>query len=303
MKQSWNRWNRGKVSLKSRSNHNRKERGKLPLDTIEIRNLEIFAHHGVYEEEQHLGQKFVVSLKLGVDTSAAGKSDDLTQTMNYGAIARKVTRIVQEKNYQLLERVAAVIAEQLLLTEPLLQQVTVTVDKPWAPVGLPLETVGVTIARAWHTAYIGIGSNLGDRKAYTEHAVEGLRKHPQIRVETIADWIETEPYGVTDQPVFLNGCAKLRTTLSAHELLDVLQGLEQEAKRERIIHWGPRTLDLDLLFYDQEIIGTERLIVPHPEIEKREFVLQPLAQIAPWLRHPVSHLTVRQMLENLRGQE
>ena len=88
-----------------------------------------------------------------------------------------------------------------------------------------------------------------------------------------------------------------------NELLDFLHKIEQAHNRERIVHWGPRTLDLDLLFYDDQIIGTKRLIVPHPEIEKRSFVLVPMAQIAPWLRHPVSKSTIKQLLEELNAEQ
>lgn len=270
-------------------------------DKIYIDQLEIFAHHGVYEEEQRLGQKFAVSLILYTDTRKAGCSDELDRTINYGAIARQVTQTVQAQNYRLLERVAEEIARVLLLTSPLLKQVTVKVSKPWAPVGLPLETVGVEITRGWHEAYLGLGSNLGDKAAFLNGAVELLNAQPEIAVEEVSDWILTEPYGVTEQPVFLNGCVRVRTLLTPEELLDVTQAIEAEAGRERLIHWGPRTLDLDILFYDEEIIGTKRLVIPHPEIEKRQFVLVPMNQLAPWLRHPVSHKTMRQLLEELEG--
>lgn len=269
------------------------------MDRIYIEGLEIFAHHGVYEEEQRLGQKFVVSLVLETDTRGAGCSDELEMTMNYGEVAREVTRIVQKEKYRLLERVAETVAGELLHMYPRLKQVTVRVDKPWAPVGLPLKTVGVEITRGWHEAYIGLGSNLGNRQAYLEGALEALSMEREIEVEEISDLIETEPYGYTEQPAFLNGCARIRTLLKPQELLDVLQDTETAAGRERRIHWGPRTLDLDLLLYDEAVIGTKRLIVPHPEMEKRRFVLEPMVQLAPWLRHPVSKKTMKQLLEDL----
>lgn len=269
------------------------------MDKIYIENLEIYAHHGVYEEERKLGQRFVVSLVLETETRKAGQSDDLEQTMNYGAVAREVTAIVQEENYFLLERVAEVIAHRLLLAHRLLKQVTVKVKKPWAPVGLPLETVGVEITRAWHDVYLGLGSNLGDREAYLESAFAALRDSEDIELLGISAIRETEPYGYTEQPPFLNACAHIRTLLAPQELLGATQAIEASARRERLIHWGPRTLDIDILFYDQEIIGTKDLVVPHPELEKRRFVLEPMQELAPWLRHPVTHKTIRQILEEL----
>lgn len=269
------------------------------MDKIEINGLEVFAHHGVYEEEQRLGQKFVVSAVLYLDTTAAGQTDDLQKTVNYGAVSRQITEILQRENHRLLERVAAVTAQELLLTTPLINAISIRLEKPWAPVGLPLKNVAVQIERGWHQAYIALGSNLGEKKNYLDCAIEELKKVQGIQVQEVSDWIETKPYGYTDQPNFLNGCACLKTWLDPLSLLDVLQNIETKAGRERIIHWGPRTLDLDLLFYDDEIIGTKRLIVPHPEIEKRDFVLKPMAQIAPWLRHPVSKKTIGQLLDEL----
>lgn len=269
------------------------------MDKIEIKELEVYAHHGVYEEEQRLGQRFIVTAELYLDASAAARSDQLEQTINYGAAARQITAILQKTNHRLLEKAAFEVIRKLLETNPLLERVWLRLEKPWAPVGLPLKTVAVEMERGWHQAYIGLGSNLGEKKNYLDEAIEALRLRKDIRVLQVSDWIETEPYGYTDQPRFLNGCASLRTWLSPFELLDVLQELETAAGRERIIHWGPRTLDLDLLFYDQQILGNKRLVVPHPEIEKRSFVLEPMAQIAPWLRHPVSHKTIKELLESL----
>ena len=255
------------------------------MDKIEIKGLEVFAHHGVYEEEQRLGQKFVVSAVLSLDTTAAAQTDDLDKTVNYGAISRQITQILQRENHKLLERAAAVTAEEILLTNPLINGITIKIEKPWAPVGLAL------------------GSNLGEKKNYLDVAIEELKAVKGIEIESVSDWIETEPYGYLDQPNFLNGCACLKTWLEPFALLDVLQSIEAKAGRERKIHWGPRTLDLDLLFYDDQILGTKRLIVPHPEIEKRSFVLVPMAQIAPWLRHPVSKSTIKQLLEELNAEQ
>ena len=119
------------------------------------------------------------------------------------------------------------------------------------------------------------------------------------RVEEVSSWIATAPYGVTEQDEFLNGCLKLRTLLTPEELLQVLHKIELDAGRERKIHWGPRTLDLDIIFYDDLIVETETLCIPHVEMHKREFVLRPLHEIAPYKHHPCNGKTVREMLEEL----
>ena len=188
----------------------------------------------------------------------------------------------------------------MLLSElPLLKKITLRIEKPWAPVGLPLDTVAVEITRSWHTAYVAFGSNLGDKKKYLDNGIQGLKDTPDCKVEAVSKYLVTEPYGGVEQDEFLNGVLKMRTLLSPEELLERLHQLEQEANRERIIHWGPRTLDLDILFYDQEIIDTADLHIPHPDMQNRDFVLAPMNQIAPYLRHPVLNQTISQLLNIL----
>ena len=118
-------------------------------------------------------------------------------------------------------------------------------------------------------------------------------------MEAVSDFLVTKPYGVTDQDDFLNGCLKLRTLLTPRELLDRLHHIEQEAGRERTLRWGPRTLDLDILFYDDLILGEADLCIPHVDLPNREFVLRPLCEIAPYLHHPVTGKTVWEMLQEL----
>lgn len=269
------------------------------MDQIRIENLVVFAHHGVFPEETALGQKFVVSCTLDVDARDAGIRDDLNASVHYGLVAQDIGTFLQQHTYQLIEAAAEHLAQFLLLRYPLIRRIELTLKKPWAPVHLPLDTVSVTLRRAWHRAYIALGSNLGDSRALLDEAVRKLDALETATVKRVSDWIVTVPYGVTDQPDFLNGCLELQTLLTASELLHEMQRIEREAGRERKLHWGPRTLDLDLLFFDDEIIGTDELAVPHPEIEKRAFVLQPMAQIAPNFRHPVSHLTMKTLLERL----
>ena len=273
------------------------------MDQIIIENLEIFGYHGVFEEEAFLGQKFIVDARLYLDTRPAGQTDDLTQSLDYGEVCQFIKKLVETERYMLIEKIAEEIASGLLLTYDLLQKVEITVKKPWAPVRVHLDTVAVRIERGWHTVYLSIGSNMGDKEGYLDFAIDRLNALPDTKVTEVSDYIETEPYGDVEQDNFLNGALKIQTLKSPEELLDTTMAIEQEAHRERIVHWGPRTLDLDLLFYDDQILGTKRLIVPHPEIEKRSFVLVPMAQIAPWLRHPVSKSTIKQLLEELNAEQ
>ena len=210
-----------------------------------------------------------------------------------------ITEFLQKNTYKLLEAAVENLAEMLLLSLPLLEKITLRIEKPWAPVGLPLKTVAVEITRGWHTAYIAFGSNMGDKKKYLDDGIQGLREMKEIVVEKVSNYLETEPYGVVEQDKFLNGVLKLRTFLPVDELLDRLHDLEKAADRKRIIHWGPRTLDLDILFYDNEIIDTEDLHIPHIDMENRDFVLKPMVEIAPYYRHPILNQTMEQLLNKL----
>lgn len=277
--------------------------GRNQMDKIKIQNLEVFAKHGVFPEENVLGQKFIVSVTLFTDTRKAGKTDDLTASIHYGEVSQFIDRYMKEHTYMLIEKVAESLAEELLLETKHLKKVLVEVKKPWAPVGLPVEYVAVEIERQWHKAYVALGSNMGEKRAYLDGAVEALLKVRGCRVMSVSDYIVTEPYGVTDQDEFLNGCMEVETLLTPEELLAELHQIEQTAGRERVIHWGPRTLDLDIILYDDLVMRTKDLTIPHVEMQKREFVLEPLCQIAPYEWHPVLHKTVEELLGELKNNK
>lgn len=270
------------------------------MDQIIIKDLETFGYHGVFEEEAFLGQKFIISARLFLETRKAGKTDDLKESLDYGEVCQVIKKMVESERYLLIERLAEEIAEKLLLTFPKLKEVEITVKKPWAPVLISMDTVGVMIKRGWHKVYLSIGSNMGDKEGYLDFAIDRLNALPDTKVTAVSDYLETEPYGGVEQDNFLNGALEVETLKTAHEFLETILGIEKEAHRERIVHWGPRTLDIDILFYDDAVIMEEDLKIPHIEIPKREFVLEPLAAIAPYFIHPVYHKSVMEMLEELR---
>lgn len=269
------------------------------MDQIIIENLAIFAHHGVYREENEKGQNFYINAVLETDTRNAGTLDDLDLSTNYGEVCTFLNSFLKERTYKLIETVAEKTAEALLLRFPLVRRVTLEVRKPEAPIPLPFESVSVRITRGWHRAYLSCGSNMGDKKAHLDGAVSALKEDVKCHVLRVSDWIETEPYGGVEQEDFLNGAIMLETLYTPQMLLEKLHEVENEHQRERKIHWGPRTLDLDILLYEDCVMYTEELIIPHVDMQNRSFVLKPLAQIAPYERHPLLGQTVGQMYDEL----
>ncbi len=150
-----------------------------------------------------------------------------------------------------------------------------------------------------HVVYIGLGSNRNDRRGNIEAALRRLSGHPDVDLLDVSTLVKTEPKGVDHERRFLNGAAGLETTLSPFELLEVLERIETLLGRERKAENRPRTIDLDLLFYDDRRIDTDRLTVPHPRAHERRFVLEPLAEIAPDFVHPVRQTSIKDLLNSL----
>lgn len=270
------------------------------MDEIRIEGLEVFARHGVYPEETKLGQRFVVNAVLYTDTQRAGKTDELAYSTDYGGVSLFIQHWMQEHTCKLLEAVAERLAEAILLKYELITAVELEIRKPQAPIPLSFQNVSVRIYRARHKAYLSVGSNLGDREGYLNGALAALRENPLIQVKKCSELIETKAYGGVEQGDFLNGALEIETLLTPEALLETLHEIENAAGRVRVQRWGPRTLDLDILFYDKLVYESETLILPHPDLENREFVLQPMTAIAPYYRHPLSGKTMEQLLTKLR---
>ncbi len=272
------------------------------MDRIRIKGLEVFANHGVFEEENVLGQKFIVNLDMYMSTRKAGINDDIRESVDYGEVCILVKDAMTSKNYKLIESVAEAIAAEILLKYPEISEVDVEVEKPWAPVMMPLQTVSVKINRKRHRAYLGLGSNIGDRESYLDFAIDELNNDKYTKVTRVSDFIETKPYGGVEQDDFLNGCIEIETLHTPLELLTLINNIEKAAGRERIIHWGPRTLDIDILLYDDIIYDDEKLHIPHVEMAKRMFVLEPLKSIAGSVRHPIYNKTITELYDELKRE-
>ena len=176
-------------------------------------------------------------------------------------------------------------------------EVEVRISKPEAPVDATFKNISVTSRRKRHTAYIALGSNEGDSLKIIEDALKDIDQDSSCKLIKQSTIMRSTPYGGVEQNIFYNGAIVLETYLEPYNLLEFLQTIEAKYKRKRDIHWGPRTLDLDIIFYDNEIIDDEKLTVPHPDMAKRDFVLEPLRELAGYYRHPILRKTVNELAD------
>lgn len=257
------------------------------MDKLIIKDLEVYGYHGVNKEEKFLGQKFLISLELYMSLREAGKSDDLNNTVNYAELCKSVESEFLKEKYDLIEKCAEHIAEFILSHYNMIKGVKVNIKKPWAPIGKPVAYAAVEIERSWHTAYIGIGSNMGDVGKNIQLAIEKVNNVRNTEVIKKSENYKTKPVGYTEQEDFLNCAIEIKTLCTPSELINILLYIESELKRERTIKWGPRTIDLDILLYDDLITSEEKIVIPHPRMHKRLFALKPLCDIAPYAVHPL----------------
>jgi dihydroneopterin aldolase/2-amino-4-hydroxy-6-hydroxymethyldihydropteridine diphosphokinase len=246
-----------------------------------------------------MGQRFFISAELYLDLKPPGMTDDLNKTVNYAELCHKIEQRFIEKKFDLIESCAEYLANIILNEYTLIDKVKINIKKPSAPIGKPLKYVGVEIERGWHTAFIGLGSNLGDKEGNLKLAIDMIKETEGIKVTKQSQVYITKPVGYTDQDNFANSVIQLKTLKKPKELLETMLKIEEALKRERIIRWGPRTIDLDILLYDDIVTTDENIVVPHPRMHERLFVLKPLSDIAPYYIHPLLNKTIIQLWEEV----
>jgi dihydroneopterin aldolase/2-amino-4-hydroxy-6-hydroxymethyldihydropteridine diphosphokinase len=282
-------------------------RSERPLDQIRLLGLTARGHHGVLEHERRDGQDFSIDVVLHLDTGPAAATDDLAATVDYGALAVRIADVVRGEPVDLIETLAARIANVALASAGV-AAADVAVHKPHAPITEQFADVVVAIRRERAgpldlrpvdpvTAVLALGTNLGDRAAILRAAVAELDEADGIQVDAVSPVVETDPVGGPDQPDYLNAVVLITTTLAPDALLAAGQRIEAGHGRERAIRWGPRTLDVDLIRYGDLLSTDPALELPHPRAERRAFVLAPWLAVDPqaWLpglsgRRPVAPL-------------
>lgn len=271
------------------------------MDYIEIKNLVVFANHGVLQEENTLGQKFLVSVKLYHTTSHSGVRDDLSRGIDYSLVSNHIQHFLKKNTFKLIETCAEKLARHLLENFLPLHAVELTIKKPWAPIALPLDEISVTIHRSWHPVFIALGSNKGNRLQHLSDAIDDLSNSSCIRIRKISSFIETTPIGTNEGGNYLNGMLRIDTILLPRELLNLLHRIEEKHGRIRTSKFAPRPLDLDIIFYDNYTSEQPSLLLPHPRYRYRPFILELLSEIDPYFKDPESQETMLSIWQRMKN--
>ena len=270
--------------------------------TVILKDYEIVACHGVNPEEKTNPQRFLFTVKVD-ETLPLGVKDDVENTVSYSAVKKVVKEIAEGESVDLIETLAYRVAKKVLVDFPLADSVTVKVKKPDAPMSGTFDYAGVKVELCWNEVYLALGSNEGDRNAYLDLAVNMLKSDDNFKEVKESNRIETEAYGGVATGEFVNSCVKAKTLYSPLELLAKINEIEKAGDRVRTVHWGDRTLDVDIIFYGDEIIGDDNLIVPHPDMQNREFVLKPLLELCPNKVHPLLRKRVSELYFELTTKQ
>ena len=274
-------------------------------DFIKVTNMKVFAYHGVLEEEKKNGQDFYLNAKVYVDMRKAGLTDKLEDTINYDQICIFLAEVFAENVFETIEAAAEYTVQEIIVNFPTIEAMELEVRKPHAPLTYVPEDISVTIYREWHTVYLSFGSYEGDPLAHINEAITMLKEPYAVRNVKRSDLFVTKPYGPVEQNDFVNGCLEMDTYMDPEELVTYIHEIEDYFERDRSIHWGPRPIDLDIVFFDEYVYHSKTLTIPHVDMENRMFVLEPLSQLCPGKRHPIWGKTVAQMKKELleRGEE
>lgn len=243
-------------------------------------DMEFFGHTGCLPEEKENGQTFVVTCDMGIDDIPGKYTDDLEDTIDYSVVYEVIRKVVESSYGNLIEHLAYEIGSEVVSCDPRIEEAVITVSKPQAPIEGTFRTMETTITvKRAHKVYLSLGSNMGDREANLKEAIRRLCDSEKISDVRWSSVYETEPVGYDDQPFFLNICAEIMTSADPLELLDITQKIENDLLRVRTVKNGPRTIDLDILLFDDIELDTKRLIIPHPRMYERAFVLRPYAEL------------------------
>jgi len=269
------------------------------MDKIILKDFEVLACHGVNPEEKIEKQRFIFTAVLDVDFEEAAETDDLDKTVSYAAVKKAVKAFCEENCFDLIETLASRLAEFLLKRFSLIRSVELTVKKPDAPMSGKFDYAGVSVRRKRHKVYLSLGSSEGDKDAYLDLAVKSLKDDDGFSNVRESSRMLTAPYGGVAKGEFLNSAVECDTVYSVRKLLGILHDIERKGGRVRNERWGDRTLDIDIIFYDDDIIEEPDICIPHYDMANRGFVLAPLNELCPYKVHPLLKKRVCDMYKEL----
>lgn len=271
-------------------------------DRILIRDLLLRTVIGVNDEERRDRQDVLINLTLYTDTRAAGASDDIADAVNYRTLTKRIIQVVEGSRFYLVEKLAAEVAA-LCLEDPRVEKVVVQVEKPGAlrfarSVGVEIERTRADVSRPREQVFISLGSNINPEHNLRE-AVRRLAA--RVRLLAVSPVYETPPVGTTAQPNFLNAAALVETDLPPADLkAQVLAAIEEELGRVRTADKNaPRTIDLDIALFGDQVLDVGNRHIPDPYILKHPHLARPLADLAPRLRHPETGETLEEIARRL----
>lgn len=279
---------------------------------IIIKDLILFGYHGVNEEEKIKGQEFLFNISILLDKDTDGrngflKKDNIKNTVNYSEVIEIVKYINDNNKFDLLETLSNDIAKKVLSFSPMIERVMVRVEKISPPISEKIGSVGAEIQVKKEKelkVFMSLGSNLGDREKNLRGAVDRIDRHRSIDVIKVSSIYETEPMYVKDQDSFFNIVigAGVGEGFSPFEMLGYLKGIEYSmGRKENTVKYGPRVIDIDILYFGETEIISDFLVIPHPRISERKFVLLPLNEIAPDFRF--NNRSMAEILKNSNLKE
>lgn len=266
--------------------------------TITVLGLAVYARHGVNPEEQRLGQRFIIDVTVDAEVTSAVAADDYEHALCYGTLGSFLIEYATSQTFRLIETLADRLARAVLERFPQAERAQVRVHKPGAPTGLPSGDVAVQVEHLRERCVgFSLGSNEGQSAALLALAINRLATAERLRIEAVSSTYRTAPWGVADQAPFLNLCAVGYTSLTPMQVLRLCKDIELELGRVPGLRWGPRAVDIDLLYLGSLTLRDHVLTLPHPRMTERAFVLQPLAEIAP--QQTIAGRTVAELLNDV----
>lgn len=266
---------------------------------IIIKDLNLFGYHGVKESEKKDGQNFCFNIEILLNKNSFLNGDSIENTLNYSEVIKLVKDINSNRRFNLLETLSQEIANRIMGMSFLIEKVSVKIEKTSPPIKENIESVGVEyildrkslesggegkLESSEVDVYMSLGSNIGNRENNLRKAVDLIGRSPNINIIKVSSIYETEPMYFKDQDSFYNIVlqAQVDRELSPFEMMGFLKGIEYGFGRKRSEkRYGPRIIDIDLLYYGEMVIESNFFTVPHPGIEERKFVLVPFSEIAP----------------------